>query len=349
MKVALITDTHYGARGDSQVFDDYFRKFYEQVFWPEIDKRGITTIFHLGDCFDRRKYINFNSLKSCREYFFDQAQRRKTKMVMIVGNHDTFYKNTNDVNSPHLLLKEYDNIFAYSTPTEWSIDGKDILLMPWICTDNYQECMEAINDTDAEVCFAHLELAGYQMWAGQESHEGFDPALFKKFKLVCSGHFHHRQSKGNVTYLGNPYEMFWQDYNDKRGFHIFDTDTLELEFIENPFIMFSKIYYDDTKDFGYSKEDFENKHIKLIVVNKSDTYAYEKCLEKIYKANPIEVKIIEDFSEFEADLVDDDQIDLSDTLTLLTQYIDAIDTEIDKDKLKNLMKSLYIEAQQVEE
>lgn len=344
MKVALITDTHFGARNDSVAFDNFFKKFYEEVFWPEIDKRGIRTIFHLGDCFDRRKYINFNSLKSCREYFFDQAQKRKIKVVMLVGNHDTYFKNTNEVNSPHLLLKEYDNICAYSTPTEYEIDGKEILLLPWICTDNYNECMEAINNTNANVCFAHLELAGYQMWAGQESHDGFDPSLFKKFQLVCSGHFHHRQSKGNITYLGNPYEMFWQDYNDKRGFHIFDTNSLELEFVQNPFIMFSKLYYDDTKDDGYTQEDFINQHIKLIVVNKTDTYNYEKFLEKVYKSNPAEVKIIEDFSEFEAEAINDQDLDVSDTLTLLTQYVDAIEAEVDKDRLKNLMKTLYIEA-----
>lgn len=348
MKAVLITDTHFGARGDSLAFDNFFRKFYEEVFWPEIDKRGIDTIFHLGDCFDRRKYINFNSLKNCREYFFDQAQSRNITISMIVGNHDTFFKNTNDVNSPGLLLNDYTNIATYNRPYTVNVDGTSILLMPWICTDNYQECMEAISDTDADVCFAHLELAGYQMWAGQESHDGFDPALFKKFKLVCSGHFHHRQSKGNVTYLGNPYEMFWQDYNDRRGFHIFDTDTLELEFIENPFIMFTKIYYDDTKDNGYSNADFQNKHIKLIVVNKTDTYAYEKFLEKIYKANPVEVKIVEDFSEFEAAAIDDEDVDVSDTLTLLTQYVDAIDAEVDKERLKNLMKTLYIESQNQE-
>ena len=347
-KVVLITDTHFGGRGDSVVFDNFFRKFYENVFWPELDKRGIKTIFHLGDCFDRRKYINFNSLKTCREYFFDQAQSRDITISMIVGNHDTFFKNTNDVNSPQLLLNDYSNISTYDRPHTIEFDGLPILLMPWICTDNYSQCIEAIDETKAKVCFAHLELHGYHMWKGQESHDGFDPALFKKFDLVFSGHFHHKHSKGNVTYLGNPYQMFWQDFDDVRGFHIFDTETLELEFIKNPYIMFTKIYYDDTKDHGYSKEDFENQHIKLIVVNKSNVYEYEKFLENVYKANPIEVKIVEDFSEFESALVDTEDVDVSDTLTLLTQYVDSIETDIDKERLKNIMKTLYIEAQSQE-
>jgi len=349
MKIALITDTHYGARGDSIAFDNYFRKFYENVFWPELDKRGIKTIFHLGDCFDRRKYINFNSLKTCREYFFDQAQSRNITISMIVGNHDTFFKNTNDVNSPGLLLNDYSNIATYDRPYTVNVDGTPILLMPWICTDNYNQSMEAIKTTDAQVLFGHFEIAGFQMYKGHENDEGFDPKIFEKFDTVCSGHFHHRSSNGNINYLGNPYELTWADFEDPRGFHIFDTSERSLDFIQNPFTIFSKIYYDDTKDIGYTTEDFENKHLKLIVVNKTDYYAFDKFVEKIYKANPLELKIIEDLSEFEADAMGDQEVDLEDTVTLLSQYVDSLDTEADKTRIKTLMKTLYVEAQNYEE
>ena len=344
-KVALITDTHFGARSDSVPFDNFFRKFYMEKFWPEIDAKGITTIFHLGDCFDRRKYINFNTLKSCREYFFDQAHQRGIKVVMIVGNHDTFFKNTNDVNSPHLLLKDYDNVEAYSTPKEYD----DILLMPWICTDNYEACMQAVKYTECKVMFGHLEIAGFQMYKGHENDEGFDRKLFSKFDLVCSGHFHHRSSSDNIVYLGNPYELTWADYDDPRGFHVYDTETKELDFIKNPFNLFTKIYYDDSKEWSYNEGDFREKHVKLIVVNKTDFYKFDQTIEKIYKANPLELKIIEDMSEFEAEALGDDDIDLEDTLTLLSQYVDSLDTDINKDKVKTLMKTLYIEAQNFEE
>jgi DNA repair exonuclease SbcCD nuclease subunit len=268
---------------------------------------------------------------------------------MIVGNHDTFFKNTNEVNSPHLLLKEYDNIYAYSSPTEWGQDGLSILLMPWICTDNYQECMEALKISDAKVCFGHFEIAGFQMYKGHDNAEGFDPRLFSNFDLVCSGHFHHRSSRDNIFYLGNPYELTWADYDDPRGFHLFDTETKELEFIQNPFNIFTKIYYDDTKDIGYSTEDFANKHLKLIVVNKTDFYKFDQFVEKIYQSNPLELKIIEDMSEFEADAVGEVDVDLEDTMTLLSQYVDNLDTDADKDRIKTLMKTLYVEAQNFEE
>jgi DNA repair exonuclease SbcCD nuclease subunit len=344
MKIVLLTDTHYGARGDSVAFDLYFKQFYDNVFFPTIEERKITHIIHLGDCFDRRKYINFSSLQSCKEYFFDKARDLKIKIDMIVGNHDTFYKNTNEVNSPDLLLKEYNNITTYGSPTTISVDGREILMLPWICTDNYQESMKAIENTGANVCFGHLELEGYQMFKGQENHEGFDPKLFKHFDLVCSGHFHHRQAKGNITYLGNPYQMFWNDYDDPRGFHIFDTDTLELEFIENPYTIFEKVYYDETKP-ALNPDNYANKLVKLVVVEKIDQYKYDAFVDKLYKANPLEVKIIEDMSEFEADALNDEDVDLSDTQTLLSQYVDALETDVDKVRLKTIMKTLYIEAQ----
>ena len=351
MKIALITDTHFGARSDSVPFDNFFRKFYEECFWPKIDELGIKTIFHLGDCFDRRKYINFNTLKSCREYFFDAAKERNVQVVMIVGNHDTFFKNTNNVNSPGLLLQDYDNITAYSGPVEYSVDGLSILLMPWVCTDNYNECMEALKIAKSPVLFGHFEIAGFQMYKGHENDEGFNPSLFNSFDLVCSGHFHHRSSNGNIHYLGNPYELTWADFDDPRGFHIFDTSTLQLDFVRNPYSIFTKYYYDDTKEDPRSVDasSFANQHVKIIVINKTDFYKFDQFIERIYKHNPLELKIIEDLSEFESEALGNDDVDLEDTLTLLSQYVDNLETDADKDRIKTLMKTLYVEAQNYEE
>lgn len=350
-KIALVTDTHFGARSDSITFDNFFRRFYEEVFFPEIDRRGIRDIVHLGDCFDRRKYINFNTLSSCRNYFFDEVRKRNIELNMIVGNHDTFFKNTNDVNSPRLLLKDYE-FNVMDTPTEVEFkDGSKILMMPWICTDNYNQSMEAIKTTNAQVMFGHLEIAGFQMYKGHENDEGFDAKLFEKFDLVCSGHFHHRSSRGNINYLGNPYEMTWADFEDPRGFHIFDTGTRELQFIQNPFTIFSKIYYDDEKvdTMTIDVSQYANQHLKLIVVNKKDFYKFDQFVERLYKTNPLELKIIEDLSEFESEALGDSNVDLEDTLTLLSQYVDNLDTDADKDRIKNLMKALYVEAQDFEE
>ena len=174
MKIALVNDTHFGARSDSLPFDSYFRKFYDEFFFPALAEREIKTIMHLGDIFDRRKYMNYNTLKSCKEYFFDQAKDLNIDMHVVPGNHDTYFKNTNDVNAPELLLQEYDNVTVYPEVTELDFDGRKILFVPWICSDNYQSTMEMVERTDAEVCFGHFEFSGFQMYKGMPNEHGMD-------------------------------------------------------------------------------------------------------------------------------------------------------------------------------
>jgi hypothetical protein len=185
---------------------------------------------------------------------------------------------------------------------------------------------------------------------GNICHEGIDKSSLKKYDIVLTGHFHHKSSDGHITYVGTPGEMTWSDYNDPRGFHIFDTETKELEFIKNPFTIFEKYYYDDEKE-DVTKIDitrFASKLIKIIVVNKKDFVKFDGFIESIYKQNPIELKIIEDFSEFESEALDE-SIDLEDTMTLLSNYVDSVDTDSDKDRLKGILKTLYVEAQHYEE
>lgn len=350
MKIALITDTHFGARSDSVPFDMFFEKFYKETFFPYLDEHGIKTVFHLGDVFDRRKYVNFSTLKSCRRYFFDKLEERGITTHIIAGNHDTFFKNTNDINSPDLLLNSYKHIKTYSEATELDFEGTKILAMPWICSGNYEQSLNAMKDTTADICFGHFEIAGFEMHKGQVNDHGMDRALFKKFDIVYSGHFHHKSESNNITYLGNPYEMTWVDFEDPRGFHIFDTETRELTFVKNPFTIFHKLYYDDKdKDIfwfdGIDVGAFNNAHVKLVVINKTNFHQFDRLVDRIYKANPLELKIIEDFSEFESEVLDDESIDLEDTMTLLSNYVDSVETEHSKDRIKSMLKTLYLEAQ----
>lgn len=350
MKIALITDTHFGARSDSIPFDKFFKRFYDEVFFPTLEQKHITTVFHLGDVFDRRKYINFNILKSCREYFFDRLKDKE--VYILAGNHDTYFKNTNDVNSPDLLLKDYDfHVIDKPTTITWDGVGTSILAMPWICSDNYAECMNAIDRSTAPVLFGHLELSGFVMHKGLANEHGMDPKVFDKFDLVCSGHFHHRSRSKNIQYLGNPYEMTWNDYDDPRGFHIFDTETLELEFIPNPFTMFDRLNYDDAvvDPDNIDVTQYAEKNVKLLVVNKTEFYKFDRLIDRLYKQNLLELKIIEDFSEFEADALGDEELNIEDTMSLLNSFVESTETDADKVRIKTLLKELYVEAQNKED
>jgi DNA repair exonuclease SbcCD nuclease subunit len=354
MKVAIITDQHFGARNDSVLFLDFYQKFYDNIFFPAIDAAGISVLLILGDTFDRRKYINFYALQKSKEMFFDKLAERNIQVHMLAGNHDTYYKNTNSVNSPDLLLREYDNINIIDTPQTIHLDygnmSADVCMIPWICAENYSNTMAEMTNTNAEICMGHFEIAGFTMHRGMESHDGLSKGIFEKFDMVFSGHYHHRSDDGHIYYLGNPYELTWQDFNDPRGFHLFDLSTRSLEFITNPYTMFARIEYDDT-DTG-DVQDLENmdladKFVKLVVVNKTDFYKFDQYVQMLYTKGCAEVKIIEDFSEFADGGISSD-INLEDTVDLLNNYIDSVPSDADKDKLKTYMKTLYTEAINVE-
>lgn len=349
MKVALITDVHWGARNDSQAFVEFYRKFYENCFFPVLDEYEIGTVIMLGDTFDRRKYTNHATVKAAKDIYFSPLKQRNIKTYMLIGNHDTFYKNTNEVNTIDLMLSEYDNIVSISSPETIDVDGTKIAMIPWMCADNYAECLSEMKSTEAELCMGHFEIVGFEMYRGQECHEGLSSETFKKFDMVFTGHYHHRSTRGNITYLGTPYELTWQDYNDPKGFHIFDTETRELTFHQNPYSMFVRIEYDDKdkEPIDLDALDLKSTFVKLVVLNKTDYYKFDIFVNKLYTKGCHDIKIVEDMSEFQQGSIDE-SIDLEDTLSILSNYIDSVNTDIDKEKIKMYMKALYTEAINIE-
>ena len=350
MKIALITDTHFGARNDNLAFNEYFYEFYENQFFPYLKEHKIKHCVHLGDVMDRRKFISYRIARDFRERFINSF--KGINFHMLVGNHDTFYKNTNDVNSLHELVDgKFKNIKVYSKTTEVDFGDCKILFVPWINSDNYSYTMEMLDTTSAQICMGHLELSGFQMQRGMIMTEGWDKRLFQKFDMVMSGHFHHKSDDGQIFYLGTPYEIYWNDYDDPKGFHIFDTKTRELERIVNTNTLFCKIYYDDTTQ-DYMSHDisrYKNKYVKVIVVNKKNLYQFDHFVDRLLLADAHDIKIIEDFSEMDASNVSDDIVEnTEDTMTLLEKYIDELDVTLDKSRLKTTMKSLYTEAQDLE-
>jgi len=271
----------------------------------------------LGDLFDRRKYISFQSLALCRRYFFDQLVKHDIHCHTLLGNHDIFFKNTLEVNSPDLLLRDYkDHVILYDKPVAWS--GVDII--PWICKDNELEIADFIKRSDNHLCFGHFELAGFEMDRGNICHDGMDPSVLNKYDLVLSGHFHHKSNNGSIVYVGTPGEMTWADYNDDRGFHILDTETRELTFIPNPERMFYKIkynddemYYNDIVNADYSY--LNGKFLKIVVEKRNNSFLFDTLIDTITKAAPLEVAVVEDFSEI-TDNVEVDIDQAEDTMTI---------------------------------
>ena len=348
MKIALITDTHWGVRNDSQIFLEANKMFLDDVFFPKLEEERIEHVIHLGDLVDRRKYINFNTAARLRQDFLEPL--RHLNVDIIAGNHDTYYKNTNEVNALRELARDYINIRIHDRhPCELKYDDLKILLLPWICDQNRQETLDAIKNTRAQVVMGHLELQGFEMYRGSMVSHGDDPRLFDKFDLVCSGHYHHRSSNGNITYLGSHAEFTWSDYDDPRGFHIFDTQTRELTFIENPYKMFAKIFYDDAdmKVEDLSDIEFESytgKCIKIIIKNKTNPYLFDLFVDRLEKVNPADLQIVED--HLNLGLVEDEDIvdEAEDTLTIFRKYVNNMITDVNKEKLNKTIGDVYAEA-----
>lgn len=351
MKIALVTDTHFGARNDNLEFNEYFYRFYENVFFPYLDEHDIKTVVHLGDCTDRRKFISYRIAKDMRTRFFQPMLDRGIDVNVIIGNHDVFYKNTNEVNSMEELIGK-DKINIYTETQDVMFGDTPICFVPWINSGNYAESIKNIQESKAEVCMGHLEINGFEMHAGHFAENGYDKNIFKGFDVVMSGHFHKKSDDGQVYYLGNPYQITWSDYGCPKGFHIFDTETRELTRVENPYTIFEKIYYDDSstdyKDFDVTR--YENKYIKLVVVNKKDLHMFDLFTDKMLnESGALEVKIIENFSDLDAEHISDEIVEnAEDTLTVLERYVDELDVELKKKRLKDLMKSLYLEASELE-
>ena len=352
MKIALLTDTHFGARNDNLNFNDYFYQFYEGVFFPYLQQNNIKHCIHLGDLMDRRKYVSYRILKDFRERFIQPFLHLEIDLHILVGNHDIYFRNTNDVNSLNELLgAKYKNIHIYPEAQEIDFGGFPILMMPWINPQNEIYSFGMMDETKADTMVSHLEVVGFEMHGGHFSESGFDKSQFKKFDTIFSGHYHKKSDDGQIYYLGTPYQMTWSDYNCPKGFHVFDTETRELTRIVNPQKIFEKIYYDDIQE-NYDTHDvnqYRNKYIKLIVVNKNDLYKFDKFTDRLFKADCHEVKIIEDFTDLDANTVSDDIVENSqDTMTLLGKYIDDLDVNLDKTKLKGDISKLYHEAQDLE-
>lgn len=350
MKIAILNDTHCGIRNSSDIFMDYQEAFYRDVFFPYLLENNITQILHLGDYYDNRKTINFKALTHNRKIFLEKLREYGITMDIILGNHDTYFKNTNEVNSLKELQGHYMNeVNLILEPKVMDYDGCKIGLLPWVCSENEEESHEFINTCKADIIGAHLELQGFEMQKGMPCMDGMNPKLFERFEMVLSGHFHTKSSQGNIHYLGSQMEFFWNDCDDKKYFHVLDTDTREITAVHNPITIYEKIYYDHEnmnkfKDLRY----LDNKFVKVIVTNKGDAYEFERFIDRVQAQGIHELKIQEDFKEFIGENVEDEEISLDDTETIVYNYIDAVNTDLDKVRIKKEISDLMLEAQSME-
>ena len=346
MKIAIITDQHFGARKGADYIHNYFKKFYDNTFFPYLEKNKIDTVMDMGDTFDNRRNIDLATLEWSKKNYYDRLQAMGITVHTIVGNHTAYYKDTNEINTVELLLKEYENVKVYSEPTNINLGGLDILLLPWINEENKLQTLEMMDTTKASVIMGHLELNGFVATRGHTMEHGMDTKVFDKFYRVYSGHYHTRSDNGKIYYLGNPYEMFWNDVKDTRGFHIFDTKTIEHTPINNPYRLFYNLYYEDTNYKLFDTREFKDKIVKVVVKKKTDQKQFEKFIDKLYNSGIQDLKIIENFVLTES--ADFEVEETENTIGILNRYTDESEFEGDKTLIKGILQQIYTEACEVD-
>ena len=347
MKVAIVTDTHFGARSDNQAFADYFYRFWTETFFPYLKEHDIKTVIHMGDLMDRRKYVNYNTLSRMRTEFLQPIIEQGGTMHTIVGNHDTYFKNTSTLNSVEQLF-DIDGIpnndtfhtpvIGYSKPTSVKLpDGYKVDLVPWINDDNEEEIHRFINQSKNPVCFGHFDLEGFEMMKGVKSaYHSRSPKFLDKYDTVYTGHFHTKSDNGHIYYLGNTYEITWNDCDDQRGFHIFDTESLQCDFVPNPFKMHAKVIYDDSP---VDAKKYANQIVKLIVDKKEDHERFNRVVEALEKSCE-SLNVIEDYGMLSQGTI---EFETEDTITTLEKYVDDLSID-NSEQVKKILHEVYVEA-----
>ena len=345
--IAIINDTHFGARNDNPIFLEHFMEFWEQEFFPILEDRGIKRIIHLGDFLDRRKFVNFHTLSQVRTRFLEPIKQMGIQMDITLGNHDVFFKNTNRLNSVNELFSGYSNIHIHENPVVLDLGEMSIGMVPWITKDNADECLKFIASAPVRVLMGHFEVRGYEVLRGIEHHDGMDPNLFASYESVYSGHFHCRHSRANIHYLGTQYQMTFGDLNERKGFNILHPRTGEMEFVENPKQIFQQIDYDDTKqDYNILNcKQYKNTFVRILVKNKTRPIMFDNLLDRL-NDSPAHSVSITDQTEKEVNK-NDTVVDVSkDTLSLICDEIDTIQGLQDPVRLKTLIREIYSESLQ---
>lgn len=349
MKIAVVTDSHYGVRNDSPVFLQYIVDFFTNQFFPYLKAHGITHVIHGGDLVDSRKKVNIRTLEALHNSFFDPIKEMGINTLAICGNHDVYYKNTNELNlvreAFHDELPEHIH-FVQDIETV-NFAGIDIDCYGWINQSNIDAALALMEKPKSKVAFGHFEFAGFEMSRGQIMLHGMDHKLLRKYEFVGSGHYHERSQRDNVTYFGTPYPLTWIDYGCPRGFHVFDTETLELEFVRNHKTLFYKLIYDDSEMSlddhieRYRSTDLKDAMVKIIVHSCQRPAELDLFRKEIDSLQPMTVATIEDTKRFVLEEVEIKESES--TLSVLTRYADV--AEIDqKDELKAFLTEVYHEA-----
>ena len=283
----------------------------------------------LGDVFHIRNHVStfaINLLQNLFEEFKDKH------FYIIVGNHDCKYKNTLHPNSIETCLGWIKNVTVIDKPT--NIDN--FLLIPWICDLNYIDCIDAIKKSKQKYCCGHFAINTFLMTRGIECRSSLKISDFDHFEKVFSGHFHLRQEKKNIIYVGSTTQETWTDYQDQKGYYVVDKD---VKFIEGPKQIYKHLVLDDNKT-KFKLDDYSDCHIKIYHSDKLS----KKQFDMIEELKLI-IRSYQIFDETNIDIkeVKFEKIEFSE---MLTEFFNEQE-EMENDFKTNIMNYLIMKHKEI--
>ena len=342
MRVCLVSDLHFGVRKNSEVFLQSQTRFIVEQFVPYLKKNGIDTVFMLGDLFDNRSSTNTKVMNAVYDIFAEHL--KDFTVYILVGNHDTYFNSTVEVNSLKFLSK-FDNVHIIDKITPMEFDGQKIALVPWI-VDNVKFVRE-FHKIKCDVCMGHFNIHGFHFNKYKKSDDGIQAKLFSKCKKVFTGHFHIRNSQtlhgSEMIYVGSPYQLTRNDIDENRGFTILDFEDLSYEFIDNTkSLKYIRLKFPEK----FSKNKIENNIIDVHVdyddsYNETKVERYVKKIEEMGPALPPGI-FVDNNAELSGD-IDLENCNIGSLTDLMREYIDGLDIK-NKEEIFQILIELYNEV-----
>lgn len=338
MKIALISDLHIGIKKQCPVFMESQLRFFREQFVPELTERGIKNIWVLGDVFDTRQQINTLVINKAIELFRDTL--RDFDVDIIVGNHDMYLTTDTGINSLK-ILGLLPNVTVYERQETLTIDGKKILVQPWIVDYGQPDLIKGKYD----YAFMHADIIGFDQGGGRLSESGLvAKEILRHVDAVYSGHYHNgvrRQfEKGkSITYLGAPYQLTRIDRNGARGYRVLDVASGESTLIENRVSMkFTRHVYPDI-DTSAVPGNVVDIDVPAEYADQTKKIAdLVARLEKMGPAYPVNVSYLPSEEEC-TDVIDTENLNI---IALFKNYLEQVEMDArHKDMLYDSFIELY--------
>ena len=310
-KIGVIGDLHLGARGGSK----YMREFMHNYILNKLEYfagADVNQVVFVGDINNSRTNIHMMDAFFLTVTLRALVEKLGLKLIVLVGNHDSHFKEDLTINTPYTLMREYATII--DSPSTYS---GGLVFIPWVCKTNEDKVNKYIKD-GGTYCFGHFDLMGFQFSKGVYSKDGMDAKRLRNFDKVITGHYHVKQTGGNIHYVGSPYPITWTEVGTDKGVHILHPDTGELEFIENSVndSLFVKVEFE--KEPLFKESDLVGKIVKCVIKEKSTPMKMKKFFDSMSGIDLIRLDYI-DQTETEIDTketvnLEEDQINMNETV-----------------------------------